>query len=90
MALNTGPKDPSLLLPGPPDTTMVFSIGKKRATNGPLVSVAQVKGHLALLHAFQGLKHALEYQQEDPDTLPDMPGDKAKRWAWFVHVAVER
>ncbi|KAH6879614.1 hypothetical protein BKA70DRAFT_1345463 [Coprinopsis sp. MPI-PUGE-AT-0042] len=65
-----------------------FSIGGKQ-TEGLLVTIPQIKGHLTLLHSFMGLKHSLEFQQATEE-IPDMPGDRAKRWVWFVHVAVER
>lgn len=63
-----------------------FTIGDTQ-TDGPLVTVPQVKGHLALLHAFSKLKqHVIGYQGD----LPFAPADAEKRWAWFVNMSVER
>ena len=63
-----------------------FKIGRV-FTNGLLVNVDQIKGHLALLEAFSNLK-----TQVDGLTLgiPKMPDDLEKRWVWFVGLAVER
>ena len=63
-----------------------FNIGVLR-TSEPLVNVSQVKGHLALLHAFAELKKQVEGLQEP---IPQMPADLERRWAWFVALAVER
>jgi hypothetical protein len=61
-------------------------VGKKR-TDGLLVTIPQVKGHLALLHAFSKLKQDVAEWTED---IPHMPADAEKRWAWFVNMSVER
>ena len=65
-----------------------FNIGSQR-TSEPLVNMSQVKGHLALLHAFAELKKQVEGLQEAID-IPHMPADLERRWAWFVAMAVER
>lgn len=56
-------------------------------TDGLLVNIEQIKGHLALLNAFSNLKTQVEglalensYMSRDPE----------RRWAWFVGLAVER
>ncbi|KAF8816814.1 hypothetical protein BYT27DRAFT_7333232 [Phlegmacium glaucopus] len=63
-----------------------FKIGFE-GTQEPLVNISQVKGHLALLHAFAELKKQVEGLQE---AIPHMPADLERRWAWFVALAVER
>lgn len=63
-----------------------FDIGVWR-TSKPLVKISQVKGHLALLHAFAELKKQVEGLEEP---IPQMPADLERRWAWFVALAVER
>ena len=63
-----------------------FNIGSQCIPE-PLVNISQVKGHLALLHAFVELKKQVEELQE---AIPQMPADLEKRWAWFVGLAVER
>jgi hypothetical protein len=76
--------------PGPPPTYTAptqFSIGS-RLTPEPLVNISQIKAHLALLHAFAALKKEVEGLQEG--TIPQMPADLERRWAWFVALAVER
>jgi len=62
-----------------------FNIGS-RLTPEPLVNISQVKGHLALLHAFAELKK----QVEEQEAIPHMPADLERRWTWFVALAVER
>ena len=64
-----------------------FNIGLLR-TSKPLVNLSQVKGHLALLHAFTELKKQVEGLEET--AVPHMPVDPERRWAWFVSLAVER
>jgi hypothetical protein len=64
-----------------------FSIGSQ-LTPGPLVNIAQIKAHLALLHAFAEFKKEVEGLQEG--TIPQMPADLERRWAWFVSLAVQR
>ena len=67
-----------------------FTIGGTR-TDSLLVNIPQVQGHLALLHAFAQLRTEIEVSEVSlTGTIPDMPTDKEKRWAWFVALAVER
>ncbi|KAJ2936089.1 hypothetical protein H1R20_g1003, partial [Candolleomyces eurysporus] len=56
-------------------------------TEGLLVNIEQIKGHLALLNAFSNLKNEVEGLTVD---IKFMPKDLEKRWAWFVGLAVER
>ena len=56
-------------------------------TQGILVDIPAIKGHLAMLDAFSNLKKEVE---ETAVPIVDMPYDKEKRWAWFVALAVER
>lgn len=81
----SGPSNPTAQ---PPDYTFPtrFEIGGS-LTDGLLVDIPQIKGHLALLDAFANLKKEVE---ETDIPIPDMPFDKEKRWAWFVGLAVER
>jgi hypothetical protein len=65
-----------------------FSIGSLK-TDSPLVNTAHLKGHLALLHAFAGLKTHVEGLNET-NTQVRMPAEVEMRWAWFVGLAVER
>ena len=51
------------------------------------MNISQIKGHLALLHAFAELKKQVEGLE---DFIPQMPADLKIRWAWFVALAVER
>jgi hypothetical protein len=76
--------------PVPPPTYTAptqFNIGSK-LTPGPLVNISQIKAHLALLHAFAEFKKEVEGLQEE--TIPHMPADLERRWAWFVSLAVQR
>ena len=76
--------------PRPPQTYTAptqFSIGSQ-LTPEPLVNISQIKAHLALLHAFAELKNEVEELQEG--TIPQMPADLERRWAWFVALAVRR
>ena len=76
--------------PGPPPTYTAptqFSIGSQ-LTPEPLVSVSQIKAHLALLHAFAEFKKEVEGLKQG--TIPQMPADLERRWAWFVALAVQR
>lgn len=66
-----------------------FSIGA-HSIEGPLVTVSQVKGHLALLHAFANLRLKVEGLDPDKDMITHMPRDKERRWGWYVGLAVER
>ncbi|KAF8816811.1 hypothetical protein BYT27DRAFT_7270509 [Phlegmacium glaucopus] len=65
-----------------------FNIGFGR-TQEPLVNISQVKGHLALLHAFTKLRKQVERLQVRK-SIPQMLADLERRWAWFVALAVER
>jgi hypothetical protein len=56
-------------------------------TEGISVTLAQIKGHLALLNAFAELKRAVLASQ---DPISQMPAGAEKRWAWFVNLATER
>jgi len=62
-----------------------FTVGSSTTTQ-PLVRVVEVKGHLALLHAFSELKNQVD-ALEVP--VPHVPADKERKWAWFVALAVE-
>ncbi|KIM42763.1 hypothetical protein M413DRAFT_123346 [Hebeloma cylindrosporum] len=62
-----------------------FTIGS--STTEPLVRIVEVKGHLALLHAFSELKNQVD-ALEVP--VPHVPADNEKKWAWFVALAVEQ
>ena len=76
--------------PGPPPTYTAptqFTIGSK-LTPEPLVNISQIKAHLALLHAFAEFKKEVEGLKEG--TIPQMPADLERRWAWFVSLAVQR
>ena len=70
-----------------------FSIGSHKLTE-PLVNIASVKAHLALLGAFANLKERIETCA--PDDLPDSARslsntpEAPQRWVWFVTLAVER
>lgn len=80
------PNDSSLLPKYSPPSQ--FTIGAHR-TQEPLVGIPEIKGHLALLNAF----HELKMSVESPSFVAvgnGIPGDKDKRWGWFVGLAVER
>jgi hypothetical protein len=68
-----------------------FAIGTKR-TSAALVDSAQLKGHLALLHAFAELRKQVDGLDKHAQTEHQVliPDDKERRWAWFVGLAVER
>jgi len=63
-----------------------FTIGSSTTTQ-PLVRIVEVKGHLALLHAFSELKNQVDALKVP---VPHVPADKERKWAWFVALAVER
>jgi len=67
---------------------LTFTIGQNR-TSAPLVTSAQLKGHLALLHSFAILRFQIENASADI-LPPGVPTDKDLRWIWFVGVAVDR
>ena len=52
-----------------------------------LVTISEVKGHLALLRAFAELKQKVEGWNTGRS---EVPLDSEKRWVWFVDRAVER
>ncbi|KIM42769.1 hypothetical protein M413DRAFT_38911, partial [Hebeloma cylindrosporum] len=56
-------------------------------TTEPLVRIVEVKGHLALLHAFSELKNQVNVLEVP---VPHVPADNERKWAWFVALAVER
>ena len=60
---------------------------------GPLVSVGQVKGHLAILRAIARMKEEV-MRGECGDGKDGDGGEKVKDaqkgWGWFVSMAVER
>ncbi|KAG6855435.1 hypothetical protein H0H87_002951, partial [Tephrocybe sp. NHM501043] len=67
-----------------------FKIGAKW-TKAPLVTTAQLKGHLALLRTFARMRKMVEeltMEAWKPDRC--IPHNKHKRWVWFVGLAVER
>ena len=80
---------PPTQVPPPPTYTVPtrFTIGQS-LTDGPLVSVPEIKAHLALLHAFAELKDSVDAVKRP--IVVNVPQDKEKRWAWFVGCAVER
>ena len=63
-----------------------FKVGRV-FTDGLLVNIDQIKGHLALLYAFSNLKAEVDELDLGIQNIPD---DREKRWAWFVGLAVER
>ncbi|TFK46966.1 hypothetical protein OE88DRAFT_1637188 [Heliocybe sulcata] len=75
----------------PPDYVFpkTYKIGDK-TTDVPFVDTYQLKLHLRLLRAFHDLR--VTVQNIDATRLP--PGvdkiDASLRWAWFLHLAVER
>lgn len=67
-----------------------YQIGRQ-FTEAPLVSIAQVEGHLALLHAFAKLRLQIDLLDKYSDTaILLLPDDNDRKWAWFVGFAVER
>ncbi|KAG9316181.1 hypothetical protein JVU11DRAFT_2202 [Chiua virens] len=63
-------------------------VGRRRTL--PLVCARQLGGHLALLHAFDALRHDVE--SGDLSRLPQDARimDAGTRWGWFLNLAVER
>ncbi|KAG6917587.1 hypothetical protein DXG01_001935 [Tephrocybe rancida] len=87
------PDYPQPLEPGPPlryDFPRTFAIGARR-TNAPLVSSAQLKDHLALLHAFTRHRARTDglYRGRN-EKIPFLPREGERKWGWFVGLAVER
>ncbi|KAF9034121.1 hypothetical protein BJ165DRAFT_1356787, partial [Panaeolus papilionaceus] len=56
----------------------------------PLVGIPELKGHLALLHAFYELKEKVESMAFADVGTHRAPKPKTRRWGWFVALAVER
>ncbi|KAG6908350.1 hypothetical protein DXG01_005168 [Tephrocybe rancida] len=87
------PDYPQPLEPGLPpryDFPQTFAIGARR-TSTPLVSSVQLKNHLALLHAFVGLRTRIDgLYPERNEEIPSLPREGERRWGWFVGLAVER
>lgn len=77
----------------PPDShltsTTKFKIGTA-TTPGPLVSVSELKGHIALLHAFSELKKTVEASDINPFLKTPSQSLHDAKWTWFVGIAVER
>ncbi|KIM61444.1 hypothetical protein SCLCIDRAFT_16109 [Scleroderma citrinum Foug A] len=55
-----------------------------------LVTPTQLKGHLALLHAFHTLKTSVQDGNDSRFPAAARKLDERRRWAWFVALAVER
>lgn len=65
-----------------------YAIGKHRLAQS-LVSLEDVKTHLALLAAFYGLQQKVEAGHPGfPGLANEMSAEQ--RWGWFVALAVER
>ncbi|KAJ3489796.1 hypothetical protein NLJ89_g11494 [Agrocybe chaxingu] len=63
-----------------------YTIGDGRTTK-PLVTLLEIKGHLAILHLFAVMRLRIESLEV---SVPHMPLDSERRWGWFVGLAVER
>ncbi|KAF8076930.1 hypothetical protein FPV67DRAFT_1407179 [Lyophyllum atratum] len=87
----TGPhQGPTYILPPGYTFPQRFDVGQKQIP-GPLVNSAQIKGHLALLHAFTALRAKIEdFDGSSQPAVPFMPRTRDERWVWFVGFAVER
>jgi hypothetical protein len=74
----------------PPPYTFPTSFKIGWQTPSPLVTPAQLKGHLAILRAFHGLRCVIEDAKDDriPTWVKAMESER--RWAWYVGLAVER
>lgn len=66
-----------------------FSIGAKK-TDGPLVTVEQLKGHLALLRLFHNLREEIAAGKDGRLPAWTMELEDDRRWGWFVALAAER
>jgi hypothetical protein len=66
-----------------------FEIGSRR-TSGPLVSIAQVQGHLRLLRAFHNLRVIVEECKDRRIPAFAAQMDKESRWIWFITLAIDR
>lgn len=71
-------------IPGPS-----FEIASRR-TSGPLVSIAQVQGHLRLLRAFHNLRVIVEECKDRRIPAFAAQMDKESRWIWFITLAIDR
>ncbi|TFK33261.1 hypothetical protein BDQ12DRAFT_738863 [Crucibulum laeve] len=71
---------------------MKSTVGAIPSAHGsPLVGISQLKMHLALLNSFSAMKATIgDLGGADKISIPDMPEDQERRWAWFVGLAVER
>ena len=78
-----------------------YSIGVDHVETSPLVSLLQVKGHLAILRAISCLKEEVGRvgfemkeggKEKEKEKKGEKKGEKEKegRWGWFVSLAVER
>lgn len=66
-----------------------FEIASRR-TSGPLVSIAQVQGHLRLLRAFHNLRVIVEECKDRRIPAFAAQMDKESRWIWFITLAIDR
>jgi hypothetical protein len=66
-----------------------FTIGSQRPLD-PLVSIAQVKGHLRLLRVFHNLRVIVEECKDRRIPALAAQLDKDSRWVWFVTLAIDR
>lgn len=66
-----------------------FRIGIRK-TEGSLVDVEQLKGHLGLLHLFYGLREKVEAGDDDRFPTWTKELEPERRWAWFATLAAER
>jgi len=76
-------------VPGNTPRPPVYVVGSQRAQR-PLVSLEHVKGHIRLLRSFYNLRITVEDCKDRRIPGYAMKIDKAARWRWFVHLAVER
>ncbi|KAH8823293.1 hypothetical protein DL96DRAFT_1469407 [Flagelloscypha sp. PMI_526] len=68
-----------------------YSIGGR--TMEPLLTIEQLRGHLALINSNCELRRrveALEPEQDLASQLFYLPQGKERKWSWFVGLAVER
>jgi hypothetical protein len=66
-----------------------FRIGNS-TTPKPLVGIPEVKGHLALLHAFAELKTQVNAIPTSSSFFSNGSSYPDAKWAWFVGLAAER
>lgn len=69
----------------------VYRVGLSSLSN-PLVTIPQLKAHLALLRAFKELRTTVQDTDAKVLGLPVIVVELTpdKRWTWFVGLAVER